>query len=270
MAARFTALIVVIIVAATLIAGLVVGAMREEVEPADLIVTNGRVFTADGSGALVQAVAVRGTRIIKVGSTRDIRRLRRDGTVEIDARGGTVMPGFNDAHLHLMSGGLSLSKVELLDATTLDRIGEKIRAFAAANPGAPWVQGRGWYYEPFPGGLPHKALLDQLVPDRPAYMVAYDGHTAWANSAALRLADRLDLPGRIATVVALRRNLAVPVDLDLEPLREGVDAGDADAVQPARDLVRVRLELPAGVELRHHHVERVHPLHRGMRANGDS
>jgi predicted amidohydrolase YtcJ len=188
MAARFTALIVVTIVAATLIAGLVVGAMREEVEPADLIVTNGRVFTADGSGVVAQAVAARGAQIIKVGSTRDIRRLRRDGTVEIDARGGTVMPGFNDAHLHFMSGGLSLSKVELLDATTLDRIGEKIRAFAAANPDAAWVQGRGWYYEPFPGGLPHKALLDELVPDRPAYMVAYDGHTAWVNSRALRLA----------------------------------------------------------------------------------
>lgn len=188
MAARLTALIVLTIVTATLIVGLVVGAMREDVGPVDLIVTNGRVFTGDATVTLAQAVAVRGGQIVKVGSTRDMRRLRRDETIEIDAHGGTVMPGFNDAHLHFLSGGLSLSKVDLLDATTLDRIKSKIAEFAAAHPDAPWVQGRGWYYEPFPGGLPHKAILDEVVPDRPAYVVAYDGHTAWVNSRALALA----------------------------------------------------------------------------------
>jgi hypothetical protein len=70
-------------------------------------------------------------------------------------------------------------------------------------------------------------------------------------------------------VSPLRPDLAVAVHLHLQPLGERVHAGDADAVESARDLVRVRLELPAGVELRHHHVERVHPLHGGMRADGD-
>jgi hypothetical protein len=188
MAARLTAVIVVTIVTATLIVGLVVGAKRDEVGPVDLIITNGRVFTADGASALAEAVAIRGNQIVKVGSTRDMRRLRSDDTAEIDARRGTVMPGFNDAHLHFVSGGLALSKVDLLDATTLDRIKTRIAEFAAAHPDAPWVEGRGWYYEPFPGGLPHKAILDEVVPDRPAYMVAYDGHTAWVNSRALALA----------------------------------------------------------------------------------
>jgi predicted amidohydrolase YtcJ len=189
MAARLTAYLVVAIVTATVIAGLIVGAQRDEADgPVDLIVVNGRVFTADGRGTVAEALAVRGNQVLAVGSNREIKRLRRRATRVIDAHGGTVLPGFNDAHVHLLGGGLALEKVDLLDATTLPEIERKIREFAAANPDRPWVLGRGWYYQPFPGGLPTRQLLDALVPDRPAHMVAYDGHTAWVNSKALALA----------------------------------------------------------------------------------
>ena len=189
MAARLTTFIVVAIVTVTLIAGLIVGAKRDDGGgPIDLIVYNGRVLGADGRPADADAVAVRGNVVVRVGKSRELRRLRRNDTVEIDARGGSILPGFNDAHLHFISGGLGLERVNLLEATTLEQVKQAISTFAAANPQNPWVIGRGWVYEPFPGGLPTRQLLDELVPDRPAYMVAYDGHTAWVNTRALEIA----------------------------------------------------------------------------------
>jgi predicted amidohydrolase YtcJ len=159
----------------------------ERAAPPDLIIHNGRVYVGPGQPR-AEAVAVAGNRIVRVGTSAAIRQLAGPATAMIDARGGAVLPGFNDSHLHFISGGLGLDRVNLLDAETLDAIRKKIREFAAANPSAPWVQGRGWYYSPFPGGLPTRQQLDELVPDRPAYMRCYDGHTGWANTKALQLA----------------------------------------------------------------------------------
>jgi len=185
---RLPAFIVIGIVAVTVIAGLVVGAQRDDRSgPVDLVVLNGRVFTGAG-GDPAEAVAVRGSEILRVGSNRDMKRLAGPATKVIDAHGGSVVPGFVDGHVHFMSGGLGMDRVNLLDAESLDAIKKKISEFAAANPGRQWVLGRGWYYSPFPGGLPTRQQLDELVPDRPAYMTCYDGHTGWANTAALRLA----------------------------------------------------------------------------------
>jgi predicted amidohydrolase YtcJ len=189
MAARLTAFLVVAIVAVTVIAGLIVGAQRDDENgPVDLIVYNGRVFSGDGTGTFAEAVAVRGNQILRSGSNREVKRLRRPQTTVVDAHGGAVLPGFNDAHVHFLSGGLELEQLDLLDATTLPQIEEKIRAFAAAHPDRAWVLGRGWYYQPFPGGLPTRQQLDALVPERPVFLRAYDGHTAWVNSKTLELA----------------------------------------------------------------------------------
>jgi predicted amidohydrolase YtcJ len=188
MASRLTTFIVVLIVAGTLIAGLIVGAQRDdESGPVDLIVTNGRVYIGSAS-RFAEAVAIRGNKILRVGTNREVKRLRRAQTTVVDAHGGSVLPGFNDAHVHLIGGGLALSNVNLLDATTLESIQETVKAFAASHLDRPWVRGRGWYYDPFPGGLPTRQQLDAVVPDRPAYLVAYDGHTGWANTKALQAA----------------------------------------------------------------------------------
>lgn len=187
MAARLVAYLVASIVSVTLIAGLIVGAQREDDGAVDLIVVNGRVY-AGNNAELADAVAVRGNKVIRVGSNREIQRLRRAQTTLIDAKGGAVLPGFNDAHAHFLSGSLALDQVSLLDATTLDGIKDTVRAWAEAHPERDWIVGRGWYYQPFAGGLPTRQLLDALVPDRPAYLTAYDGHTGWANSRALKLA----------------------------------------------------------------------------------
>jgi predicted amidohydrolase YtcJ len=187
-AARLTGYIVALIVGLTFIAGLIVGAQRDNGGPVDLIVVNGNVYTADGSGTMAEAVAVQGNKILVVGSNREVQRLRRPQTLVIDAKGGAVLPGFNDAHAHVISGGLSLNQVNLIDARTLPAVEATIKSWAVANPDREWVSGRGWYYEPFPGGLPTRQMLDALVPNRPAFLTSYDGHTGWANSAALRLA----------------------------------------------------------------------------------
>lgn len=189
MAARLTALIVVTIVAVTVIAGLIVGAQRDDYSgPIDLIVFDAKVFPADGTAPFEGAVAIRGNQILRVGRSREVRRLRRPQTVEIDARGGALLPGFNDAHLHLLRAGLAMDRANLLGATTLPAIEAAIAAFASAHPDRPWVLGHGWDYGVFPGGLPARDLLDRVVPDRPALMTARDGHTSWVNSRALALA----------------------------------------------------------------------------------
>ena len=189
MAARITAYLVACIVGVTLIAGLIVGAQRADDDAAvDLIVINGKVYAGGAAPEMAEAVAVRGNKVVRVGSNREIQRLQRAQTTVIDAKGGAVMPGFNDAHAHFISGGLSLDQINLLEATTLDEIKDTIRIWSEANPERPWITGRGWYYQPFAGTLPTRQLLDTLVPDRPAYLVAYDGHTGWANTRALRLA----------------------------------------------------------------------------------
>ena len=146
----------------------------------ELAIVNGAVFGAPGA----TSVAIEDARIVGVGD----RGLARDARETVDARGGLVLPGFDDAHIHLRSGAREASAAQLYPLQTVEDILDRIRVHAAAHPDEPWVVGRGWLYAPFPGGLPTRELLDLAVSDRPAYMGCYDGHTGWANTAALRLA----------------------------------------------------------------------------------
>src|SRR6185436_19663678 len=93
-----------------------------------------------------------------------------------------------DVHTHMLSGGLAMDTVELGGAANLADVQQRVRDYAAANPNRAWIQGRGWHYEPFPGSMPTREQLDQAVPDRPAVMRCYDGHSIWVNSKALALA----------------------------------------------------------------------------------
>jgi predicted amidohydrolase YtcJ len=106
----------------------------------------------------------------------------------IDARGGLITAGFDDAHVHLVDGANELDWVDLFGLRDSAAIEAAVARHAAADPGASWVLGRGWMYDAFPGGLPTRAPLDAIVPDRPAFVGCYDGHTGWANTAALRAA----------------------------------------------------------------------------------
>jgi predicted amidohydrolase YtcJ len=190
MAARLTAFVVVGIVGITLIAGLIVGAQRDDSDgPVDLIVHNAVVFTGDAED-MPEAVAVRSNQVLKVGSNREILRLQRPQTVTIDAQGATVVPGFNDAHLHLVQGGLTLAGVDLENAATVVEAVDRVKAWAAANPDARWIVGHGWDEALLDGpDRPTRQVLDSAVPDRPVHLTSSDGATTWVNSRALKLAS---------------------------------------------------------------------------------
>jgi len=147
-----------------------------------LAIVNGAVWAPGRPPAT--AVAVMGDRIAAIGSDPEVRALLDKDAREIDARGGTIMPAFNDAHIHFLMGSRGLSYLDLFGAETQPDIELRIRDFAAANPTG-WLLGRGWFYSAFPGGMPTLGLLDRLVPDRPAYMESFDTHCAWVNSHAL-------------------------------------------------------------------------------------
>jgi len=156
--------------------------------PADRILTGGRIWTADDARPWAEAVAIRADRIVYVGDAAGAKALRGPKTEVVELAGRLVTPGFNDSHIHIGEGALSLEQVDLIEEQSLAAVQEKIKDFAAKNPKSAWVLGRGWLYGSFPGGLPTKEQLDAAVGDRPAYMTCYDGHSGWANSKALAVA----------------------------------------------------------------------------------
>ena len=158
---------------------------------ASLIICNGVILPAPGEATgcpPATAVAVRAGRICRVGSDADVLALRAPDTEVIDAVGGLVMPGFDDAHSHVLAGGTWMHRLSLREAVTVEQALTLIGDYAGRHPDLEWIIGGGWNYQMFPGGLPTAELLDRVMPDRPAAMVATDGHSLWVNSAALRLA----------------------------------------------------------------------------------
>jgi predicted amidohydrolase YtcJ len=174
--------------------------------PADLLIVGGRVFAGDARAeptpvgadigppppATADSIAVRAGRIAWIGTGDDgLRDWRGPRTDVVEARGGLITPGFDDAHIHVREGANELDRVDLFRLMSLAEVQAAVAAHAAADPAAAWVLGKGWFYIAFPGGMPDRAQLDAVVPDRPAFMGCFDGHTGWANTAALRLA-RID------------------------------------------------------------------------------
>jgi hypothetical protein len=185
MAARLATILVIVIVGATLIAGLIVGAQREDNSlPVDVIIHNAKVYEADDAGTVADAVAIRGNKIVHVGSERDILRYRRAHTTVIDAKGAAVLPGFDDAHLSLIEGGLAHDGVSLFGASSADEIRTRITAWADAHADAEWITGGGWSYDAF-AESPSRAALDAIIADKPARLVSQDGGALWVNSKAL-------------------------------------------------------------------------------------
>jgi hypothetical protein len=155
----------------------------------DLILYNAKVYTVDSLIPLAEAVAVTGESIAFVGSSAEARALAGRATRALDLGGRLVLPGFVDTHLHPVSGGIELGECNLNDVATLDELRRVVSACGSANPAAPWVRGGGFQLPLFPNGNPSRALLDSLVPDRPAFLSSADGHSGWVNSRALQLAN---------------------------------------------------------------------------------
>jgi predicted amidohydrolase YtcJ len=157
-------------------------------DPADLVFRGGPVYTVDSAQPHATAVAVRGTRIVYVGDDAGVDTLVGAKTRVIQLRGRMLLPAFHDSHLHPVTTGLRLNGCALDDLTTPAQVADSIAKCARARPGDTWFRGHGWQLPVFPHANPGKALLDSLIPDRPAYVRAADGHSAWVNSRALELA----------------------------------------------------------------------------------
>lgn len=164
-------------------------APAESFPPADVIVINARIYTVNPQQPWAEAMAVRGDKILAVGDKTKVQNYRVKATKVINAQGRLVLPGFTDCHIHFMDGSLGLTRVDLNAAGTVAEIQKRVKAYANSHPREPWIQGMGWTYPTFkPTGLPDKKLLDEVVPDRPVFLVAFDGHSSWANSRALAMA----------------------------------------------------------------------------------
>jgi predicted amidohydrolase YtcJ len=152
----------------------------------DVIFVNGDIYT-QASPQRVQAIAVRDGRIIAVGSNNDIRKLKQGKTQVVDLGGHFVMPGFNDAHLHLAGGGLMHLEVDLVGVKSLAEMQQRIAAHAKTTPPGDWIIGRGWDHTLWASEtLPTRQDIDAVTGSHPAILVRVDGHIGIANTAALK------------------------------------------------------------------------------------
>jgi len=158
-------------------------------DAADVVLTNARVYTVDPANTWAEAVAIQGDRIIYVGDDAGVGAYAAENTRIVNLGGRMIVPGFQDAHIHPIAGGVEASACDLNTFETVAEYRARIAEYAHANPDVPWVLGGGWSMAAFgPGARPSKGILDELVPDRPVYLYSRDGHSAWANSKALELA----------------------------------------------------------------------------------
>jgi predicted amidohydrolase YtcJ len=152
----------------------------------DLLFTGGGVF-ADGAHAHATTVAVSNDRIIAVGGD-DLRDLAGTTTTVVSLAGGLLIPGFQDAHVHPVEGGLERMRCDLSALRSRDAYLVAIKEYADRHPDREWVTGGGWTMPAFPGGTPTAADLDSILSDRPVFLPNRDHHGAWVNSRALDLA----------------------------------------------------------------------------------
>jgi hypothetical protein len=158
-------------------------------EAADLVILGGSIEPiAAAASPLRDAVAVRGGRIASIGPSADVRGLIGPSTELVELDGETVLPGFQDAHIHPIEGGLLADRCDLHALADADAYLAAIRAYADAHPEREWITGSGWSLPAFPGGEPDRALLDRVVGSRPALLESNDGHVAWVSTRALELA----------------------------------------------------------------------------------
>lgn len=155
---------------------------------ADVLLRNGAIYTVDAARSWAEAAAIAHGRIIYVGANAGAEEFITPQTRVIDLNGKMVLPGFHDSHVHPVSGGIELGQCNLNGLQSQQEIFDAVREYAQKNPALPWIVGGGWDLPIFPNANPTKQQLDQLVSDRPAFLSAADGHSAWVNSKALELA----------------------------------------------------------------------------------
>ena len=163
--------------------------LAQSAVPADLIVTNARIYTADEARPLAQAFAVRDGKIVFVGSEREARALKGASTRVIDADGKTVIPGMVDAHAHFAGLAQKLRSVDLVGTRSYDEVIARVVERAKTVPKGTWIQGRGWDQNAWGDTrFPTHEKLSAATPDHPVYLTRVDGHAGLVNTAAMRSA----------------------------------------------------------------------------------
>jgi predicted amidohydrolase YtcJ len=157
-------------------------------QAADLVLTNASIYTVDASRSWADCLAIRNGDIAYVGAHDGLSKFIGPETKVFDLQGKLVLPGLHDCHVHPLDGGKALSECQLDDAKNLSELVERVKKFAASHPQTTWIVGAGWALPMFDQAGPRKEALDQVVADRPVYLEAADGHSAWVNSKALELA----------------------------------------------------------------------------------
>lgn len=163
---------------------------RVQTNPADVVFINGNIYTVNQKQPRAEAIAVKGDRIVFVGSNADAKKYQSTGTRVVDLKGATVVPGLADAHYHFIGVGQREMNLNLEGITSLEDFLAKVKARVdQAKPGE-WVTGRGWI-ETFwkPPVFPTRSDLDKIAPNNPVYLTRADGHGAVANSAALKIGN---------------------------------------------------------------------------------
>ena len=164
------------------------GRLALDHDRATLVIRGGSIYTARADGAVAEAIAVAGNRIVAVGSRATIDGYIGPATRTIDLGGGMALPGFIDTHTHFAWGSIARTQVQLGDATSPHDAQARLAEYVRTHPHGRWVLGGGWVYGTFPSGLPTKTLIDAVVSDRPVVLDSFDGHLKWLNSKALEIA----------------------------------------------------------------------------------
>jgi predicted amidohydrolase YtcJ len=156
-----------------------------------LLYLNGNIYTMDAAQPRAQAMAIdeASGRILAVGSNDEVRRAGGAHPTFIDLHGRTVLPGFTDAHIHLLSAAHRAHYIDAAHAQNEDEVAEMVRQRAAVTPKGKWIQGGRWDKNQWPGGnFPTRASLDDAAPEHPVALWSKDGHLLWVNSLALQRA----------------------------------------------------------------------------------
>lgn len=174
----------------------------EQAQVADVILVNGRIYTAESDLGIVDALAIQGERVLAVGSAEQVGRHQGDGTEIVDLAGSFVMPGFNDAHGHLGNAAMQALNLDLSGTASLADLQDKLARHIQGRPAGSWIYGRGWDESLWPNPLiPTRDDLDAVAPDHAVLLERADGHSSVANSLAMKragiVADTVDPQGGV-------------------------------------------------------------------------
>jgi len=167
---------------------LILNACTSEIPKADVIITNAKIWTGEASQPTATSMAIASDTILAIGSGDDIEQYKHEHTVIKNLEGRMVMPGFIDAHVHLLMGGNALLSVELRDAKTKEEFITRIAEYANTLSDGEWILEGNWDHTLWGGTLPTKEWIDEFTQDIPLVIYRIDGHMVLANSKALEIA----------------------------------------------------------------------------------